>query len=147
MKKWKRGFLRITAMTLAVVLAGTTVDMTGLTVHATENVQVETVENPGEATGEISSVTEQSESETITVKSIPEVELPENQELFMYYVEQKLYGYEMMTFGTQARAGLNTIEQAIYDALKANITKTFLILCLKTLLNMAPNILFWVSIF
>ena len=64
-------------------------------------------------------VTTTMEAESIHVA--PEVELPENDELFAMYAEQKLYGYEMVTFGTRARASLNSIEQKIYDALKDKI--------------------------
>ena len=57
----------------------------------------------------------------VTQTYVPESDLPDNDELFAMYAEQILYGYEMSTFGTKAREGLNTIEQAIYDALKEKI--------------------------
>ena len=60
-------------------------------------------------------------AETVTAHTAPDPDLPENGELFAAYVEQVLYGYDMVTFGTAARAGLTPIEQGIYDALKAQI--------------------------
>ena len=59
----------------------------------------------------------------ITAKPItPEAqELPENDELFAMYAEQKLYGYDSAVFGTAAREYLNDAEKAIYDALKTQI--------------------------
>ena len=62
--------------------------------------------------------------EQITVvseKVVPDVDLPDNDELFAMYAEQKFYGYEMATFGTAAKERLNEVEQSIYDALKAKI--------------------------
>ena len=51
----------------------------------------------------------------------PDIGLPDNEELFTYFAERELYGYDMATYGTAARENLNAIEQAIYDALKAQI--------------------------
>ncbi len=68
-------------------------------------------------------VQEVSESTTVTETVSPEVDLPANDELFAMYAEQKLYGNEWATYGTAARANLNPVEQAFYDALKAEIEK------------------------
>ena len=64
--------------------------------------------------------------ETVTMQTAPEVDLPDNEELFAAFAERELYGYEAATFGTTARAGLNAIEQQIYDALKAKIEEVAL---------------------
>lgn len=58
---------------------------------------------------------------TVSNSVAADADLPENDELFALYAEGKLYGYEMSTFGTAAREGLNPVEQSIYDALKAEI--------------------------
>ena len=62
-------------------------------------------------------------AETISVQADPEVDLPENEELFAGFVERELYGYEMATFGTLARENLSAKEKVIYDALKPEIEK------------------------
>ena len=62
-----------------------------------------------------------SEKEAVIRSACPVTGLPDNSELFSYYVEQQLYGYEFSTFGTKAREQLNPIEQQIYDVLKAKI--------------------------
>ena len=62
-----------------------------------------------------------SEQRTVALQLAPDQELPDNGELFAQFVEQKLYGYEMATFGTAAREKLNTAEQEIYDKLKEKI--------------------------
>lgn len=67
------------------------------------------------------SVTQDEQTEMVTMTSAPETELPENDELFWYFAEEKLYGYEMATFGTRAREGLTDTEKAIYDELKSRI--------------------------
>lgn len=56
-----------------------------------------------------------------TVQVILDTDLPENGELFFYYVDQKLHGYDMSFFGTVGRGRLNEAEQEIYDILKAKI--------------------------
>ena len=61
------------------------------------------------------------ETVTKTVAVSPEIDLPSNDELFAYYADQVLYGYEMATFGTAAREKLSTLEQKIYDTLKPQI--------------------------
>ena len=61
------------------------------------------------------------EEETATVQIVPDMDLPDNEELFAAFAERELYGYEMATFGVAARAHLNEAEQALYDVLKANI--------------------------
>ena len=38
-----------------------------------------------------------------SVQSAPDVDLPENEELFSCFVEQELYGYGMATYGIAAR--------------------------------------------
>ena len=67
------------------------------------------------------SVTQDEQTKMVTMTSAPETELPENDELFWYFAEEKLYDYEMATFGTRAREGLNDAEKAIYDELKSRI--------------------------
>lgn len=57
----------------------------------------------------------------ISMTFAPDADLPENDELFAYYVDSKLYGYEIATFGTRARERLNAAEQGLYDALKPKI--------------------------
>ena len=64
---------------------------------------------------------EQTAWQQVTLTCAPDVGLPDNDELFAYFAEQKLYGYEMATFGTRARENLKLIEQNIYDALKVKI--------------------------
>lgn len=56
-----------------------------------------------------------------TETAAPQTDLPGNDELFAMYVEQVLYDREWVTFGTAARENLNAAEQAIYDAMKAEI--------------------------
>lgn len=58
-----------------------------------------------------------------TVQVILDTDLPGNEELFFYYVEQELYGYDMSFFGTAGRTRLNAAEQEIYDILKSKIEK------------------------
>ena len=58
---------------------------------------------------------------TVTMQSAPNVDLPDNEELFAFFAERELYDYEAATFGTTARTGLTATEQAIYDALKVKI--------------------------
>ena len=62
------------------------------------------------------------ETHTVEIERVvPDVNLPDNDELFAMYVEQELYGYETATYGTRARERLNKGEKAIYDVLKAKI--------------------------
>ena len=61
--------------------------------------------------------------DTDVIEAAPDADLPGNDDLFAMYVEQTLYGIEWATFGTAARENLNTAEQAIYDAMKAEIEK------------------------
>ena len=61
------------------------------------------------------------ETEKITVTAVPDVDLPDSEELFAYFVERELYDYDASTYGTTARSGLTALEQEIYDALKAKI--------------------------
>ena len=63
----------------------------------------------------------ETEKMTVTRTACPEIDLPDNDELFSYYVDQKLYDYEISTFGTKAREQLTATEQEIYDVLKAKI--------------------------
>ena len=63
--------------------------------------------------GEYAAVT----NEPVTV----ETDLPDNDELFAMYVEQKLYDSEWSVFGTAAAEGLSAAERIIYDGLKAAI--------------------------
>lgn len=65
----------------------------------------------------------ESVSDTVIVTAAPEVDLPDNDELFAMYAQQRLYECEWDTFGTKARSGLNTVEQCIYDELRARIEK------------------------
>lgn len=62
-----------------------------------------------------------SEKEAVIRSACTVAGMPDNNELFSYYVEQKLYGYEFSTFGTKARELLNPVEQQFYDVLKAKI--------------------------
>jgi len=57
---------------------------------------------------------------------VPDIEYPENDELFQIFVEEKLYDYEIATFGTRARETLNDAEKALYDALKTRIEEVAL---------------------
>lgn len=61
------------------------------------------------------------EVETAEVQIVPDMELPDDAELFAAFADRELYGYEMATFGVAAREHLNEVEQEIYDALKAEI--------------------------
>ena len=70
-------------------------------------------ENPGES--------KVPETKTVTMYTSQRLASSDNDELFAGFVDQVMYGYEMATFGTAARAHLNTAEQAIYDALKPKI--------------------------
>ena len=66
--------------------------------------------------------------ETVTIEYTAEDDdLPDNDELFAYFVEEQLYDYEASTFGTQYRNKLNDVEQAIYDVLREKITYVALI--------------------
>ena len=59
-----------------------------------------------------------------TVSVSPDVDLPNNDELFALYVDQVLYGYEMATFGTLAGDKLkesNSKHWNVYDNLKKQI--------------------------
>ena len=60
-------------------------------------------------------------TETVTLQVTSDLELPDHEELFAAFVERELYDYDIAFFGTAARAGLNAVEKAIYDALKAKI--------------------------
>lgn len=99
-----------------------------LTQHQTgweENCQQEETVSAPAAMADVPEEPEQAESEqisvTVTVQDIPDVDLPDNEELFRYFAERELYGYDMATYGTAAREKLNPIEQQIYDILKAQI--------------------------
>ena len=72
---------------------------------------------------ETESTEEMLEDETGTISGVItlDTDLPENDELFALFVEQELYGYEMSTFGTKQREGLNAAGKGIYDALKPKI--------------------------
>ena len=74
-----------------------------------------------DAVAEEASVPVEPVVETVTVQIAPEVDLPDNAELFAAFAERELYGNETAVFGTTARISLNAIEQQIYDSLKANI--------------------------
>ena len=52
---------------------------------------------------------------------VSSADLPSNDELFSLYVDSKLYGREISTFGTAARESLNDAERGIYDYLKEKI--------------------------
>ena len=99
MRKRNERLKRTVAMMATALMFSNTVSMPVLAATATQSVQTEAVE--------------------MSVAS--ETELPDNDELFWYFVEQKLYGYEMATFGTKARERLNDIEKKIYDELKTKI--------------------------
>ena len=58
---------------------------------------------------------------TFTGQISPHEELPDNGELFSWFVERELYGYDMALFGIAGRNSLNAEEQAVYDVLKQNI--------------------------
>lgn len=55
------------------------------------------------------------------VTAAPAVEMPDNEELFAYFVQRELYGYGTDFYGTAAREKLNATEQAIYDVLKTKV--------------------------
>ena len=59
--------------------------------------------------------------QTVTETFVPDVDLPDSEDLFSCFVERELYSYDATTFGTAARANLSATEQAIYDALKNKI--------------------------
>lgn len=119
-----KGIQRFISGWLAVCMV---LSMLPMRVFATET-------NPTQETNEAETVTEETVeqetsvpvsmepvTETVTVQIVPEVELPDNTELFAAFAERELYGYETATFGITARARLNAIEQRIYDTLKAKI--------------------------
>ena len=75
---------------------------------------------------------EATKTDSLEKKSVSNVELPENEKLFGYFVEREFYGNEKSivkraglskpaTFGTAARESLNDVEKAIYDLLKEQI--------------------------
>ncbi len=75
----------------------------------------------GELPEEEVPASEETAVDTVTVYASPETDLPDSDELFAYYADSVLYGYEMSTFGTRAREGLDSVSQAIYDVLKGKI--------------------------
>lgn len=100
----------------------------GLSEQRTEHTDYSVSENSTVSTGNLGTTENAESTPTDTVYTVEspvsasDVGLPGNDELFAMYAEQKLYGYEMATFGTKARDNLsNDVEKAIYDALKSNI--------------------------
>ncbi|MBP3453964.1 MAG: hypothetical protein J6M20_09675 [Clostridia bacterium] len=64
----------------------------------------------------------QAEVQTVTIAFTPQVELPDNDELFAMYAEGQLYGYGGISFfGTRAGDALSGVPKQIYSGLKPMI--------------------------
>ena len=46
---------------------------------------------------------------------VPSEDFPDNEELFAYYADSALYGYDIRSYGVLNRNKLNHVEQGIYD--------------------------------
>lgn len=58
---------------------------------------------------------------TDTIHILPDIGLPDNQELFQIFAEQQFYGYQMSTFGVAAREKLRPMEKEVYDLLRPKL--------------------------
>lgn len=122
MSEWKKKLKRLFVLAMTVVLVGTSVDLSGLTVAA-ENAPVQENVSGGDTLNETNITSDAVWSEEVVGSWISEVELPESEELFAGYVDKMFYG-GFSFFGTSAREHLpSDATKAMYDELKAEILK------------------------
>lgn len=102
-------------LSLIMVISMLPVGALATTVEETVAAQEQETTAPAQAPAEETPV-------TVSRTIVPDVGLPENEELYQIYVEQQFYGNNSVSFlGESARGQLTTIGGKLYDYLKANI--------------------------
>lgn len=93
------------------------------TVEVTTDATEETVEEVTEATEETTEPEEQEIVSLGTAWVVPDVDLPDDEELFQAYAMEELYGYGIAGYGAAAGQTLTGDTKLAYDALKTVISE------------------------